>query len=91
MMSSNGGKRKKREDEEELVEAVSSDNDKDQGGKCDEIEGKRKLQNKVRRQRYRDKRKRDITINSRISQHQAITVEEEIIIKRRKKTRQTKK
>ncbi|GFR22603.1 helitron_like_N domain-containing protein [Trichonephila clavata] len=81
-MSPDGGKGKKREDE--LVGAVSSDNDKNQGEKSDEIERKRKLQNKIRCQRYRDKRKRDITINSRISQHQAITVEEEIIIKRRK-------
>ncbi|GFW72068.1 hypothetical protein TNCV_4789561 [Trichonephila clavipes] len=54
------------------------------GGGSDEIERKRKLQNKVRCQRYRDKRKRDITVNSRISQHQAITIEEEIIIKRLK-------
>ncbi|KAK0072541.1 hypothetical protein PV325_011233 [Microctonus aethiopoides] len=34
--------------------------------------------------RYRNKRKSDITINSQISQNQTITVEEEIIIKRRK-------
>ncbi|GFY45964.1 hypothetical protein TNIN_272301 [Trichonephila inaurata madagascariensis] len=84
-MFSDGGKRKtKKEGEEELVGAVFSNRDKDQGDKSDETEEKKKLRNKVRFQRYRDKRKRDVTINSRISQHQAITVEEKIIIKRRK-------
>ncbi|KAK0157123.1 hypothetical protein PV328_011857, partial [Microctonus aethiopoides] len=82
-MSSDGGKRKRPKDEEELVEVVFSDHDENQGEKSDEIERKRKLQNKVRCQRYRDKRKSDITINSQISQNQTIIVEEEIIIKRR--------
>ncbi|XP_049819970.1 uncharacterized protein LOC109605143 isoform X2 [Aethina tumida] len=76
-------KKEEEEDEEELVGAVSSDNDKNRGEKCDEIE-RRRLQNKIRCQRYRDKKKRDITINSSISQHQAITAEELIIIKRRR-------
>ncbi|GFQ76806.1 hypothetical protein TNCT_374161 [Trichonephila clavata] len=75
---------KRKADEEELVGAVSSDNDKDQGVKSDEIERKIKLRNKVRCQRYRDKRKRDITINSWISQHQAVTFKEDIIIKKDK-------
>ncbi|KAK0071030.1 hypothetical protein PV325_013653, partial [Microctonus aethiopoides] len=83
-ISSDGGKRKRPEDEEELVEAVFSDNDEEQGEKSDEIERKGKLQNKVRCQRYRNRRKSDITINLQISQNQTITVEEEIIIKRRK-------
>ncbi|KAK0073371.1 hypothetical protein PV325_009815, partial [Microctonus aethiopoides] len=83
-MSSDGGKRKRSEDEEELAEAVFSDHDENQGEKSDEIERKRKLQNEVRSQRYRDKRKSDIAINSQISQNQTIIVEEEIIIKRRK-------
>lgn len=37
---------------------------------------------KVRCQRYRDKRKSAITINSRMSRHQTITFEKEIKIKR---------
>lgn len=61
-----------------------SDNYKIQKEKSDEIEKKRKLQNKIRCQRYRDKKKSDISNNSRISQNQPITVEEEIKIKRRK-------
>ncbi|KAK0170670.1 hypothetical protein PV328_008495 [Microctonus aethiopoides] len=61
---------------EELVEAVFSDHDENQGEKSDAIERKRKLQNKVRCQRYRDKRKSDITINSQISRNQTIATDQ---------------
>lgn len=55
-MSSDDGKRKKRQkDEEKSVGAVCSD--KDLGKKADEIERKRKLLNKIRCKRYRDKKK----------------------------------
>ena len=79
-MSSDGGKRK-RQDDEELIRTDSSDGDMSKK-KIDTVQKKR-IQNKIRAQRYRDRKKKE-AINSKMSKHQTLTVEEQEKIKRRR-------
>ena len=70
-MFSDGGKTKNNNNKKKrwktIGRAVSSDNDTNQEEKSDEIERKEKLQNKVRCQRYRDRRKSVITFEGPIN------------------------
>ena len=79
-MSSDGAKRK-RQDDEELIRADSSYGDLSTK-KIDTVQKKR-IQNRIRNQRYRERKKKE-AINSKISKHQTLTAEEQEKIKRRR-------
>ncbi|GBP70869.1 hypothetical protein EVAR_53533_1 [Eumeta japonica] len=81
--SPGGAKRKIQENVKESGRVNFSDDDKIQK-RIDDIIKKRKLQNRIRCQRYRNKKKAEAINNSRNPKPSAITVEEEEMIKRRK-------
>lgn len=82
-MSSDGGKRKRQEGDEGS-EGTNFSNDDINQKKIDEIQLKKKVQNKIRCQRYRVKKKSNAIVDLKISKHQTISLEEEEKIKRRK-------
>ncbi|GFU82960.1 uncharacterized protein TNCV_1475601, partial [Trichonephila clavipes] len=89
-MSSDGGKRKRQEGDEES-EGTNFSNDDINQKKIDEIQLKKKVQNKTRCQRYRDKKKSNAIVDLKISKHQTISLEEEEKIKRRIKLQDKQK
>lgn len=80
-MSSDGSKRKRQEDDEEMAGADASVHYMSQK-KIDKITIKKKIQNQIRCQRYRNKKKTEAITKAQKSR--TITVEEEEKIKRRK-------
>ncbi|KAI4502087.1 hypothetical protein M0802_002769 [Mischocyttarus mexicanus] len=79
MSSDGGGKSKRQEDDEKLIGANFSDGDINKKN-IDAIQ-KKKIQNNIRCQRYRDKKKNEAM--NLISKNQTITIEEQEKIKRR--------
>ncbi|CAK1593951.1 unnamed protein product [Parnassius mnemosyne] len=82
-MSSDGGRRKRQDDYEE----ADFSNDGTSQNKFAEIKKRREAQNKIRCQRYRDKKKKkaiDEIISSQIYKEPTSIVDEEEVIKRRK-------